>query len=80
MCACSPRSSSPAASQASTARGTSSIGKPNFESTCPVWMYEWVLGLMPGVTRSSTRWERPRRRSISSKESTTMWPTPLSIA
>ena len=38
MWACSPHSSSPAASHAAAARGTSSIGKPNLESTCPVWM------------------------------------------
>ena len=31
---------------------------------------------MPGVTRSSTRASDPRSRSISSNESTTMWPTP----
>jgi hypothetical protein len=43
-------------------------------------MNSCVLGSIPGVTRSSTRCERPHRRSISSNESTTMCPMPLSMA
>ena len=55
------------------AASPSSRPNPNFESSWPVWMYEWVSGLIPGVTRISTSWLRPAsaqiasRRSISSK-------------
>ena len=45
--------------------------------------YEWVDGSMPGVTRSMTAcpWGASRSsRSISSNESTTIVPTPCSMA
>ena len=62
---------------------------PNFESSCPVRTNSWVWASTPGVTRTSTAGPgvapprpltRPPRRSISSKESTTILPTPVSTA
>ena len=49
-------------------------------------MYSWVCASTPAVTRTITGWVRPRlavtrsRRSISSKESTTIRPTPSATA
>ena len=87
MCACTPTSSRWGASlrrrTASCARPSASP-KPNLLSCWPVWMKSCVLGRTPGVTRTSTSWERPRAaaaassRSISSNESTTKWPMPAS--
>ena len=62
------------------------IEKPNFWSSWAVAMYSWVCASTPAVTRTITRAVRPARRrsaasrSISSKESTMIRPTPSSTA
>ncbi len=74
----------PAASQRSSAAGSSASGIPNFESSCPVAIFSWVSGRIPGLTRTRTRWEAPAAirpsRSTSSSESTITWPTPARTA
>ncbi len=59
--------------------------KPNFESSWPVRTNSWVCASTPGVTLTSTFGRsgaggddssRPPRRATSSKESTTIRPTP----
>ena len=77
---------------ASTRRTASSasppaIEKPNFWSSWAVAMYSWVCASTPAVTRISTRRgpaelasSAAASRSISSKESTMIRPTPSSTA
>ena len=60
--------------------------KPNFWSSWAVAMYSWVWASTPAVTRTITPVVRPSSRttatsrSISSKESTMIRPTPSSTA
>ncbi len=60
--------------------------KPNFWSSWAVAMYSWVCASTPAVTRTMTGATAPSSavsrssRSISSKESSTMRPTPASRA
>ena len=80
------RERAPRTAATASAAGPPSMEKPNFESSCPVEMYECVDGFTPGVTRISTRWRVPRAAAsrpssaISSRLSTMIVPTPASSA
>ena len=88
MWACTPTSSTPGrSSRAATASAAApeETENPNLESSWPVRTNSCVCASTPGVTRTRTLGRvdvgaedssRPPRRAISSKESTTMRPTP----
>ncbi len=89
MCMCIPTSSiddDDAARSIASAAAPECHPNPNFESSWPVLTNSWVCASTPGVTRIRTRGARSpfatssSMRSISSKLSTTIRPTPTNIA